>query len=81
LDNPKIFDGKVQITKFFTIVTTEKEGVVVHVGGVRLCLLLIPQVICEYGEPQWSDIDRGKPKDSERNFSKCHFFHHKSHMD
>jgi hypothetical protein len=24
--------------------------------------LLIPQIIHEYGEPQWSDTDRGKPK-------------------
>jgi hypothetical protein len=23
-------------------------------------LLFIPQIICEYGEPQWNDIDRGK---------------------
>jgi hypothetical protein len=29
--------------------------------------------------PQWNDIDRGKPKDSEKNLSQCHFFHHKSH--
>jgi hypothetical protein len=26
-------------------------------------------------------IDRGKPKNSEKNLSQCHFFHHKFHMD
>jgi hypothetical protein len=32
-------------------------------------LLFIPQVICEYGEPWWNDIDRRKPKNSEKNLS------------
>jgi hypothetical protein len=44
-------------------------------------LFFIPQVIYEYGEPWWIDIDREKPKNSEKNLSQCHFFHHKSHMD
>jgi hypothetical protein len=28
----------------------------------------------------WNDIDRGTPKNSEKNLSQCHFDHHKSHM-
>jgi hypothetical protein len=32
-------------------------------------------------EHRWNEIDRGKPKYSERNMSQCHFIHHKSHMD
>jgi hypothetical protein len=32
-------------------------------------------------EQRWNDIDRGKPKDSEKNLSQCHFVYHKSHMD
>jgi hypothetical protein len=29
----------------------------------------------------WNDIDKGKPKNSGKNLSQCHFVHHKSHMD
>jgi hypothetical protein len=25
-------------------------------------LLFIPQMMYEYGEPRWNDMDRGKPK-------------------
>jgi hypothetical protein len=27
----------------------------------------------EYGEPRWKDIDTGKPKNSEKPLSQCHF--------
>jgi hypothetical protein len=44
-------------------------------------ILFISQMIYEYGERRWNDIDRGKPKKSEKNLSQCHFIKHKSHMD
>ena len=30
-------------------------------------------------EHRWNEIDRVKPKYSEKNLSQCHFVHHKSH--
>jgi hypothetical protein len=32
-------------------------------------------------EHRWNEIDRGKPKYSGKNLSKCHFAPHKPHMD
>jgi hypothetical protein len=32
-------------------------------------------------EQWWNDIDRGKPKDSEKKLSQRHFVHHKTLMD
>jgi hypothetical protein len=32
-------------------------------------------------EYRWNEIDRGKPKNSGKNLSQCHFVRHKSHMD
>jgi hypothetical protein len=32
-------------------------------------------------EHWWDEIDRGKPKYSEKNLSQCHFVRHKSHTD
>jgi hypothetical protein len=43
--------------------------------------VVIVQMIYEYGGPWWNDTDMGKPKNSEKNLSQCHFFHHESHMD
>jgi hypothetical protein len=63
--------------------------VVVHVSGVRPYLRTVDtnwpvvhsQVMYEYGEPWWNDIDRRKLKNSEENLSQCHSVHHKSHVD
>jgi hypothetical protein len=44
-------------------------------------LLFTPQMIYEYAEPRWHDIDTGKLKNSDRNLSQCHFVHRKSHLD
>jgi hypothetical protein len=30
-------------------------------------LLFISEMIHEYGDPQWNDTDRGKPKNAEKN--------------
>jgi hypothetical protein len=38
-------------------------------------------MIYESGEPRWNDIDKGKPKNSEKNLSQCHIVHHMFHMD
>jgi hypothetical protein len=32
-------------------------------------------------ELRWNEIDRGKPKYSEKNLSQCHFVHDKSRVD
>jgi hypothetical protein len=32
-------------------------------------------------EHKWNEIERGKPKYSEKTLSQCHFVHHKSQMD
>jgi hypothetical protein len=55
-------------------------------GGVGLvpkrgCLLTLAYYAFprwyEFGERRWNDIDRGKPKKSEKNLSQCQFVHHK----
>jgi hypothetical protein len=43
-------------------------------------ILFIPKMIYEYGERRWNDIGRGKPKNSGKTLSQCHFAHNKSHM-
>jgi hypothetical protein len=46
-----------------------------------MSLLFIPQVIYEYGEPRWNDIN-GKTKElGGKTSSHCHFVDHKSHID
>jgi hypothetical protein len=63
--------------------------VVVHVDGVRLRLLMPPptgllfisQVIYEYEQPRWNDIDRKNPKNSEKGLSQYHFVHQKPYMN
>jgi hypothetical protein len=30
-------------------------------------------------KPRWNDIERGKPKNSEKNLTQCHFVQHKFH--
>jgi hypothetical protein len=74
---------------FREIITVYRENhVVVYVDGVDVSelrppsgLFFVLQMIHAYGQPRWNDIDRGKPKNSERNLSQCHFVHHKFHMD
>jgi hypothetical protein len=44
-------------------------------------LLVIPQMIYECRDLWWNDNDRGKPKNSKKNLSQCHFVRHKSHVD
>jgi hypothetical protein len=54
----------------------------VHKDGVRLCLWTadtIPQMIREYGKPQWNAIDRPKAKNSKDLFE-CHSVHHILHV-
>jgi hypothetical protein len=43
-------------------------------------LLSIPQMIYEYQELQWNDIDREKPNNSEKTLLKYHFVR-KSHVN
>jgi hypothetical protein len=50
------------------------------VPAFYVSILRIPRLY-EFGERRWNNIDRGKPKNSEKNLYQCHFVHHKSHMD
>jgi hypothetical protein len=37
-------------------------------------VLFVPQMIYEYGEPRWNDIERIKSKNTEKGLSQCHLF-------
>jgi hypothetical protein len=70
-------------------VTIQKSAFFLKVGvGLvpkRGCLLTLAYYVFprwyEFGERRWNDIDRGKPKNSEKNLSQYHCVHHKSHID
>jgi hypothetical protein len=44
-------------------------------------ILCTPQIIWVWRAMVEWYIDKGKPKNSEKNLSQCHFFHYKSHMN
>jgi hypothetical protein len=39
------------------------------------------QVLNEYGQRRWNNIDNRKLKTSKKNLSQCHYGHHKFHME
>jgi hypothetical protein len=44
-------------------------------------MMMIIVVLFQVMEHRWNEICRGKPKNSGKNLSQCHFVQHKSHMD
>jgi hypothetical protein len=60
-------------------ITRRKELHVVHgeiITELRPLtgILVIPQMIHEYGEERWNDTDRGKLKNSEKNLSTVPYY-------
>jgi hypothetical protein len=48
------------------------DGARLHVSELLPLMgifFFIPRMIYEYGERRWNDIDRGRPKDSEKTLS------------
>jgi hypothetical protein len=48
---------------------------------MMMIIIIIIFVLFLVMEHRWNEIDKGKPKYSEKNLSQCHFVHHKYHMD
>jgi hypothetical protein len=47
---------------------------------MKMKMIIIIIVLCLVMEHRWKEIDRGKPKYSEKNLSQCNFVRHKSHI-
>jgi hypothetical protein len=43
---------------------------------MKVTMMIIIFVLFLVMEHRWNEIDRGKPKYSEKNLSQCHFVHH-----
>jgi uncharacterized membrane protein len=48
---------------------------------IIIIIVVVVVVLFLVMEHHWNEIDRGRPKCSEKNLSQRHFSHHKSHMD
>lgn len=52
-----------------------------HCGRLRAGPIAHPASDARVSMKQWSDTDKGKPKNSARNLFQSYFAHHKSHLD
>jgi hypothetical protein len=48
---------------------------------MMMIIIIIIFVLFPVMEHRWNEIDRGKPKYSEKTLSQCHIVHHTAHMD